>query len=122
VNDDTAFAGFMRRIRAGNKQAARELIERDEPVVRRKVKMRLRDPRLYRRRGGTWEVLRIPLDHGRTVWRQGLRVDHGRTVWRQGLRVDHGRTVWRQGLRVDHGRTVWRQGLRVEVCTEDCAR
>jgi RNA polymerase sigma factor (sigma-70 family) len=49
MSDDTAFAGFIRRIRAGDEQAARELVERYEPVIRREVKMRLRDPRLYRR-------------------------------------------------------------------------
>jgi ECF sigma factor len=49
MSDDTAFAGFVRRIRAGDEQAARELVERYEPVIRREVKMRLRDPRLYRR-------------------------------------------------------------------------
>jgi RNA polymerase sigma factor (sigma-70 family) len=49
MSDDTAFAGFMRRIRAGDEQAARELVERHEPVIRREVKMRLRDPRLFRR-------------------------------------------------------------------------
>jgi RNA polymerase sigma factor (sigma-70 family) len=43
------FAGFIRRIRAGDEQAAREMVERYEPVIRREVKMRLRDPRLYRR-------------------------------------------------------------------------
>ena len=49
MSDVTAFAGFMRRVRAGDEQAARELVERYEPVIRREVKMRLRDPRLYRR-------------------------------------------------------------------------
>jgi RNA polymerase sigma factor (sigma-70 family) len=49
MSDDSAFAGFLRRIRAGDEQAARELVERYEPVIRREVKMRLRDPRLYRR-------------------------------------------------------------------------
>ena len=49
MSDETVFAGFMRRIRAGDEQAARELVERYEPVIRREVKMRLRDPRLYRR-------------------------------------------------------------------------
>lgn len=48
MGDDTAFSGFIRRIRAGDEQAARELVARYEPVVRREVKMRLRDPRLYR--------------------------------------------------------------------------
>ena len=49
MSDDTVFAGFMRRVRAGDEQAARELVARYEPVIRREVKMRLRDPRLYRR-------------------------------------------------------------------------
>ena len=49
MSDETAFSGFIRRIRAGDEQAARELVERYEPVIRREVKMRLRDPRLYRR-------------------------------------------------------------------------
>jgi hypothetical protein len=35
---DTVFARFMRRIRAGDEQAARELVERYEPVVRREVR------------------------------------------------------------------------------------
>ena len=48
MSDETAFSGFIRRIRAGDEQAARELIERHEPVIRREVKMRLRDPRLHR--------------------------------------------------------------------------
>jgi len=49
MSDETAFPDFFRRIRAGDDQAARELVERYEPVIRREVKMRLRDPRLYRR-------------------------------------------------------------------------
>jgi RNA polymerase sigma-70 factor (ECF subfamily) len=49
MNDETPFAGFIRRIRAGDGQAARELLERYEPVIRREVKMRVRNPRLYRR-------------------------------------------------------------------------
>src|SRR5580693_9525226 len=49
MNDDATFAGFIRRIRDGDEQAARELVERYQPVIRREVKMRLRDPRLYRR-------------------------------------------------------------------------
>jgi RNA polymerase sigma factor (sigma-70 family) len=49
MSDETLFAGFMRRIRAGDEQSAREMVERYEPVIRREVKMRLRDPRLYRR-------------------------------------------------------------------------
>jgi hypothetical protein len=31
MSDDTAFAGFTLRIRAGDEQAARELVERYEP-------------------------------------------------------------------------------------------
>ena len=49
MSESTAFPDFIRRIRAGDDQAARELVERYEPVIRREVKMRLRDPRLYRR-------------------------------------------------------------------------
>jgi RNA polymerase sigma factor (sigma-70 family) len=49
MDDAMMFANFIRRIRAGDEQAARELVERYEPVIRREVKMRLRDPRLYRR-------------------------------------------------------------------------
>jgi DNA-directed RNA polymerase specialized sigma24 family protein len=48
MSDETAFSAFIRRIRAGDEQAARELVERYEPVIRREVKMRLRDPRLHR--------------------------------------------------------------------------
>jgi RNA polymerase sigma factor (sigma-70 family) len=48
MSDESAFSGFIRRIRAGDDQAARELIERYEPMIRREVKMRLRDPRLHR--------------------------------------------------------------------------
>ena len=43
------FAEFIRRIRAGDDQAARELVERYEPVIRRQVRVRLRDPRLSSR-------------------------------------------------------------------------
>ncbi len=40
------FADFIRRVRAGDDQAARELVERYEAVIRREVRMRMRDPRL----------------------------------------------------------------------------
>ncbi len=46
--DGSTFSDFIRRIRAGDEQAARELVERYEPVIRREVKMRLRNPRLHR--------------------------------------------------------------------------
>jgi RNA polymerase sigma-70 factor (ECF subfamily) len=43
------FAEFIRRIRAGDDAAARELVERYEPVIRRQIRVRLRDPRLSSR-------------------------------------------------------------------------
>jgi RNA polymerase sigma-70 factor (ECF subfamily) len=49
MSESTAFADFIRRIRAGDDQAAQELVERFEPVVRREVRLRVRDPRLYSR-------------------------------------------------------------------------
>jgi RNA polymerase sigma-70 factor (ECF subfamily) len=48
-SEGTAFPDFIRRIRAGDDQAARELLERYEPVIRCEVRLRLRDPRLYSR-------------------------------------------------------------------------
>jgi RNA polymerase sigma factor (sigma-70 family) len=47
--ESTTFPDFIRRIRAGDDQAARELVERYEPVIRCEVRLRLRDPRLYSR-------------------------------------------------------------------------
>jgi len=47
--ESTAFLEFIRRIRAGDDQAARELVERYEPVIRCEVRLRQRDPRLYSR-------------------------------------------------------------------------
>jgi RNA polymerase sigma-70 factor (ECF subfamily) len=49
MSEGTPFAEFIRRIRAGDDQAARELVDRYEPVIRREVRLRLRDPRLYSR-------------------------------------------------------------------------
>jgi RNA polymerase sigma-70 factor (ECF subfamily) len=49
MSKSTAFPDFIRRIRAGDDQAARELVERYEPVIRCEVRLRLRDPRLYSR-------------------------------------------------------------------------
>lgn len=46
--DDLSFAEFIRRIRAGDADAARELVRRYEPVVRLEVRLRLADPRLGR--------------------------------------------------------------------------
>ena len=44
--ESTTFDEFIRRIRAGDDRAARELVERYEPVIRREVQLRLKDPRL----------------------------------------------------------------------------
>ena len=49
MSESTAFPDFIRRIRGGDDQAARELVERYEPVIRCEVRLRLRDPRLYSR-------------------------------------------------------------------------
>ena len=49
MSQSTAFPDFIRRIRAGDDQAARELVKRYEPVIRCEVRLRLRDPRLYSR-------------------------------------------------------------------------
>jgi RNA polymerase sigma-70 factor (ECF subfamily) len=45
---DSAFGEFLGRIRAGDEDAAAELVRRYEPIIRREVRMRLTDPRLYR--------------------------------------------------------------------------
>jgi RNA polymerase sigma-70 factor (ECF subfamily) len=42
------FAEFVRRIRAGDGEAATELVRQYEPLIRREVRMRLTDPALYR--------------------------------------------------------------------------
>ena len=47
--EGTSFADFIRRIRAGDDEAARELVARYEPIIGREVRLRLRDPRLYSR-------------------------------------------------------------------------
>ena len=49
MSENNAFPEFIRRIRAGDDQAARELVQRYEPVIRREVRLRLRDQRLARR-------------------------------------------------------------------------
>jgi DNA-directed RNA polymerase specialized sigma24 family protein len=46
--DDLPFAEFVRRIRAGDADAARELVSRYEAAVRLEVRVRLIDPRLGR--------------------------------------------------------------------------
>ena len=46
--EDVRFSEFMRRVRAGDERAAKALVERYEPAIRRAVRVRLRDPRLRR--------------------------------------------------------------------------
>jgi RNA polymerase sigma-70 factor (ECF subfamily) len=46
--DDSTFAEFLRRVRAGDEQAAAELVRRYESAVRVEVRMRLADSRLRR--------------------------------------------------------------------------
>jgi RNA polymerase sigma-70 factor (ECF subfamily) len=46
--DDKSFFGFMKRVRAGDEQAAAELVRQYEPEIRREVRLRLRDSRLRR--------------------------------------------------------------------------
>jgi len=49
MSEGMAFADFINRIRAGDDQAARELVQLYEPVIRREVRLRLRDLRLASR-------------------------------------------------------------------------
>src|SRR5260370_28306846 len=46
--DETSFFTFMKRVRAGDEQAATELVRLCEPKIRREVRLRLRDSRLRR--------------------------------------------------------------------------
>jgi RNA polymerase sigma-70 factor (ECF subfamily) len=48
MSDEGEFEEFLRRIRAGDQQAAVELVRRYEPVVRLEVRLRLRERRLRR--------------------------------------------------------------------------
>jgi RNA polymerase sigma-70 factor (ECF subfamily) len=45
---DASFVDFLRRLRAGDQQAAAELVRRYERVIRREARLRLTDPRLGR--------------------------------------------------------------------------
>ena len=47
MSEEPCFADFVRRIRAGDEQAAGELVRQYEPIIRREVRLRLQDPRLY---------------------------------------------------------------------------
>jgi RNA polymerase sigma-70 factor (ECF subfamily) len=46
--EQSSFADFVRRIRAGDEEAAREVVRQFEPVIRLEVRRRLSDPSLYR--------------------------------------------------------------------------
>ena len=46
--DVPSFGELIRRVRAGNQDAATELVGRYEPAIRRAARVRLRDPRLGR--------------------------------------------------------------------------
>ncbi len=46
--DTSSFTSFMRGIRSGNEDAARELVRRFEGVIRREARLRMEDHRLYR--------------------------------------------------------------------------
>ncbi len=48
MSDPNPFADFLRRIRAGDQQAAAELVRRYEPLIRREVRLHLEDQRLAR--------------------------------------------------------------------------
>jgi RNA polymerase sigma-70 factor (ECF subfamily) len=48
MSPEPTFADFIRRIRAGDEQAAADLVRRYEPVIRLEVRRRLHDPSLYR--------------------------------------------------------------------------
>jgi RNA polymerase sigma-70 factor (ECF subfamily) len=48
MSEAASFEEFVRRVRAGDEQAAAELVRRYEPLVRREVRLRLEDPRLGR--------------------------------------------------------------------------
>src|SRR5215471_17657917 len=46
--EDDPFTDLIRRVRAGEEEAAAELVRRYEPAIRRVVRVHLRDPRLRR--------------------------------------------------------------------------
>src|SRR5260370_4819279 len=46
--DETSFFEFIKRVRAGDEQAATELVRQYETEIRREVRLRLRDGRLRR--------------------------------------------------------------------------
>jgi RNA polymerase sigma-70 factor (ECF subfamily) len=48
MSESDAFPNFIRRLRAGDDQAALELVRRYEPVIRCEVRLHMTDPRLGR--------------------------------------------------------------------------
>ena len=48
MSDFASFTDFIQRIRAGDDQAAEELVRRYEPLIRREVRLRIEDERLNR--------------------------------------------------------------------------
>jgi RNA polymerase sigma-70 factor (ECF subfamily) len=48
MSDQGTFTEFVRRIRAGDEQAAADLVRRYEPLIRREVRLHLEDRRLSR--------------------------------------------------------------------------
>jgi hypothetical protein len=48
MSDQDTFAGFVRRIRAGDQQAAVEMVRRYEPLIRLEIRLHLEDRRLCR--------------------------------------------------------------------------
>jgi RNA polymerase sigma factor (sigma-70 family) len=48
MSDAASFTDFIQRIRAGDDQAAEELVRRYEPLIRREVRLRIEDERLNR--------------------------------------------------------------------------
>jgi RNA polymerase sigma-70 factor (ECF subfamily) len=48
MTTDPSFRRLIRRVRAGDQEAAAQLVRRYEPEIRRAVRMRLTDPRLRR--------------------------------------------------------------------------
>jgi RNA polymerase sigma-70 factor (ECF subfamily) len=48
MSEGSTFRDLMARVRAGDEEAARELVQTYEPTIRRTVRIRLADPRLRR--------------------------------------------------------------------------
>jgi RNA polymerase sigma factor (sigma-70 family) len=48
MSEESAFRDLIRRVRAGDEEAAKEIVLRYEPAIRREARVRLVDPRLRR--------------------------------------------------------------------------